>query len=77
MGRGQLPFDSNASSGIPRKVEHPIPPSVASDIGGSSTLSTSRQKQSKRDEVYYIRLPSPFFLSLFILSLVEGSGGGR
>ncbi|EZF30576.1 meiotically up-regulated gene protein [Trichophyton mentagrophytes] len=50
MGRGQLPFDSNASSGIPRKVEHPIPPSVASDIGASSTLSTSRQKQSKRDE---------------------------
>ncbi|KAM5443707.1 hypothetical protein MferCBS31731_000950 [Microsporum ferrugineum] len=50
MGRGQLPFDPNSSSAIPRKVDHPVPPNVSSDIGGSSTLSTSRQKQSKRDE---------------------------
>lgn len=62
MGRGQLPFDPNSSSAIPRKVDHPVPPNVSSDIGGSSTLSTSRQKQSKRDEVYYFN--PPFFLSL-------------
>ncbi|KAF3491280.1 CBS/PB1 domain-containing protein [Arthroderma uncinatum] len=49
MGRGQLPFDPN-SSAIPRKVELPIPPNVSSDVGASSTLSSSRQKQSKRDE---------------------------
>ncbi|KAK2825758.1 hypothetical protein FQN49_007394 [Arthroderma sp. PD_2] len=57
MGRGQLPFDPN-NSAIPRKVDLPIPPNVSSDVGASSTLSSSRQKQSKRDEVYYY-LPSP------------------
>ncbi|EFQ98485.1 meiotically up-regulated 70 protein [Nannizzia gypsea CBS 118893] len=50
MGRGQLPFDTNAASAIPRKVDPSIPPSVTSDAAGASTLSTSRQKQSKRDE---------------------------
>ncbi|OJD26523.1 hypothetical protein ACJ73_02091 [Blastomyces percursus] len=50
VGRGQIPFDGN-SSGIPRKVDQGPPPAAApSDIGSSSALSTSRQKQSKRDE---------------------------
>ncbi|KLJ07927.1 hypothetical protein EMPG_16597 [Blastomyces silverae] len=50
VGRGQIPFDGNPS-GIPRKVDQGPPPAVApSDIGSSSALSTSRQKQSKRDE---------------------------
>lgn len=50
MGRGQLPFDG--PSGIPRKVDHPnTQQSGPSDVG-SSTLSASRQKQSKRDEVH-------------------------
>ncbi|EFW20087.1 hypothetical protein D8B26_003460 [Coccidioides posadasii str. Silveira] len=48
MGRGQLPFEG-APSGIPRKVEHSSTQSMPSDVG-SSTLSVSRQKQSKRDE---------------------------
>ncbi|PGH00257.1 hypothetical protein AJ79_08271 [Helicocarpus griseus UAMH5409] len=49
MGRGQIPFDG--PSGIPRKVESPVPSQApGSEIGGSSALSTSRQKQSKRDE---------------------------
>ncbi|EEQ87876.1 hypothetical protein RJZ56_003849 [Blastomyces dermatitidis] len=50
VGRGQIPFDGNPS-GIPRKVDQGPPPAAApSDIGSSSALSTSRQKQSKRDE---------------------------
>ncbi|KKZ64692.1 hypothetical protein EMCG_09415 [[Emmonsia] crescens] len=50
MGRGQIPFDGNPSS-IPRKVDQGLQPSAApSDIGSTSALSTSRQKQSKRDE---------------------------
>jgi hypothetical protein len=48
MGRGQIPFDG---SNIPRKVDHPSSPSqnLASEVG--SSVSASRQKQSKRDEV--------------------------
>ncbi|OAX80874.1 hypothetical protein ACJ72_04784 [Emergomyces africanus] len=50
VGRGQLPFDGSPS-GIPRKVDQGPPPAATpSDIGSSSALSTSRQKQSKRDE---------------------------
>ncbi|EEH37428.1 CBS/PB1 domain-containing protein [Paracoccidioides lutzii Pb01] len=50
VGRGQIPFDGSPS-GIPRKVETPpVPQSTTSDVGSSSALSTSRQKQSKRDE---------------------------
>ncbi|KAL1952714.1 hypothetical protein VTO42DRAFT_4415 [Malbranchea cinnamomea] len=45
MGRGQIPFEG---SSIPRKVDHSSGVST-SDIG-SSTVSASRQKQSKRDE---------------------------
>ncbi|KAI1908186.1 hypothetical protein LOZ58_003146 [Ophidiomyces ophidiicola] len=48
MGRGQLPFDG-APSAIPRKVDHSSTQSIPSDVG-SSTLSASRQKQTKRDE---------------------------
>ncbi|PGH27553.1 hypothetical protein AJ80_00794 [Polytolypa hystricis UAMH7299] len=49
MGRGQIPFDS--PSNIPRKVDHTTAASsVSNDIGGGSTVSASRQKQSKRDE---------------------------
>lgn len=43
--RGQLPFDTSSPSGIPR------PTHAHSEISGTSTLSASRQKQSKRDEV--------------------------
>lgn len=47
--RGQLPFENSPSS-IPRpKAEtHSSHPS---EMSGTSTLSASRQKQSKRDEV--------------------------
>ncbi len=46
--RGGIPFQPNspAGSGIPRPVEEKI---GGGDAG--STLSASRQKQSKRDEV--------------------------
>jgi hypothetical protein len=51
-GRGQLPFES--PSGIPRpKLE---PTSAHSSEAATSTLSSSRQKQSKRDEVNPISL---------------------
>ncbi|PGH07806.1 hypothetical protein GX51_01516 [Blastomyces parvus] len=50
VGRGQIPFEGGPS-GIPRKVDQgPQPAAAPSDIGSSSALSTSRQKQSKRDE---------------------------
>ncbi|KAI9757642.1 MAG: hypothetical protein M4579_003367 [Chaenotheca gracillima] len=50
QGRGQIPF-TNSPSSIPR----PSPDKMdsfqgQSDAGGSSTVSASRQKQSKRDE---------------------------
>lgn len=49
-GRGQLPFENSPSS-IPRpKLE---PSSTQTSEAGTSTLSSSRQKQSKRDEVSY------------------------
>ncbi|KAF1987615.1 CBS-domain-containing protein [Aulographum hederae CBS 113979] len=45
--RGQVPF-TNSPSGIPRPaLESHV---TGSDIGANSTLSASRQKQSKRDE---------------------------
>ncbi|EEH08877.1 CBS and PB1 domain-containing protein [Histoplasma capsulatum var. duboisii H88] len=53
VGRGHIPFDGSPS-GIPRKVDQGhqgMPPTATpSDIGSASALSTSRQKQSKRDE---------------------------
>jgi hypothetical protein len=50
-GRGQVPNFENSPSGIPRpKLETHASSAVQSDAG-SSTLSASRQKQSKRDEV--------------------------
>ncbi|KAK2749665.1 hypothetical protein FQN57_005887 [Myotisia sp. PD_48] len=48
MGRGQLPFDS--PSAIPRKIDHASSQVGSSDVGAGSTISTSRQKQTKRDE---------------------------
>ncbi|EAQ83567.1 hypothetical protein CHGG_09971 [Chaetomium globosum CBS 148.51] len=53
QGRGAVPFANNnspagPSSAIPRPVLE-TPPAAASEVGGSS-LSTSRQKQTKRDE---------------------------
>ena len=52
QARGSIPFSGSPShngSGIPRPVEN----TAASDlgVGATSTLSASRQKQSKRDEV--------------------------
>lgn len=51
IGRGQLPFEGGGPSGIPRKVETSSQ-SMPSDAG--STLSASRQKQFKRDEVFIL-----------------------
>ena len=50
--RGQMPtFVENSPSNIPRpKLESHASSAIQSDIG-MSTLSASRQKQSKRDEV--------------------------
>lgn len=53
QARGSIPFSGSPNnpngSGIPRPVEN----TAASDlgVGATSTLSASRQKQSKRDEV--------------------------
>lgn len=55
--RGRIPHYSTSSpapgSNIPRPVLEPPRESFAtnSEVGGSSTVSASRQKQSKRDEV--------------------------
>lgn len=55
-GRGRIPTFNHSpapGSGIPRPVLEPQRESYAanSEVGGSSTVSASRQKQSKRDEV--------------------------
>ena len=59
QGRGQVPAFENSPSNIPRpKLESQISSAAQSD-NGMSTLSASRQKQSKRDEVSWIEaLPS-------------------
>lgn len=49
--RGAMPqFTNSPSSGIPRPLETHGSSTLQSEAGGSS-VSTSRQKQSKRDEV--------------------------
>lgn len=48
--RGQVPFE-NSPSGIPRPKLESVPGGAVSEMSGTSTLSASRQKQSKRDEV--------------------------
>ncbi|KAI9768157.1 MAG: hypothetical protein M1835_006944 [Candelina submexicana] len=51
QGRGQVPAFTNSPSSIPRPTleTHTSSATVQSDAGGS-TMSASRQKQSKRDE---------------------------
>ncbi|KAL9103954.1 MAG: hypothetical protein Q9163_001060 [Psora crenata] len=50
QGRGQMPVFENSPSNIPRpKLESHASSAIQSD-NGTSTLSASRQKQSKRDE---------------------------
>lgn len=54
--RGRIPTFTNSpapGSGIPRPVHdtHRESHATNSEVGGSSTVSASRQKQSKRDEV--------------------------
>ncbi|KKY14775.1 putative cbs pb1 domain-containing protein [Diplodia seriata] len=50
-GRGGIP-SYNSPSGIPRPSDH------QSEVGGSSTLSASRAKQSKRDEAIRKKIES-------------------
>ncbi|ETN38259.1 uncharacterized protein HMPREF1541_06290 [Cyphellophora europaea CBS 101466] len=47
--RGQVPFE-NSPSAIPRPKLESTPGGAQSEMSGTSTLSASRQKQSKRDE---------------------------
>lgn len=56
QSRGGIPFNNSPStSAIPRPVLETQDSSKLSDVGapvgGGSTLSASRQKQTKRDEV--------------------------
>ncbi len=52
QGRGQVPVFENSPSNIPRpKLESHVSSAMQSDSTGTSTLSASRQKQAKRDEV--------------------------
>jgi hypothetical protein len=66
QNRGAIPFQTSpaANSGIPR----PVNEGQGSEIGPPSTLSASRQKQSKRDEVCspapYSALPLYSFTSI-------------
>jgi len=48
--RGQVPFADSPSS-IPRPKLESTSSQAPSDMSGTSTMSASRQKQSKRDEV--------------------------
>jgi len=58
QARGQVPAFENSPSNIPRpKLESQASSTIQSD-NGMSTLSASRQKQSKRDEVHRIDLDS-------------------
>ncbi|KAK3168056.1 hypothetical protein OEA41_004502 [Lepraria neglecta] len=51
QGRGQVPVFESSPSNIPRpKLESHASSAMQSDSTGTSTLSASRQKQSKRDE---------------------------
>jgi hypothetical protein len=50
QGRGAVPFDSSPSS-IPRPKLGEHPSATIGSETGMSTVSASRQKQSKRDEV--------------------------
>lgn len=51
-GRGPMPsFTNSPASGIPRAVETHTRPALETETGGGSSVSTSRQKQSKKDEV--------------------------
>ena len=53
-GRGQVPVFENSPSNIPRpKLESHASSAMQSETG-TSTLSASRQKQSKRDEVGHL-----------------------
>jgi hypothetical protein len=53
QGRGAIPFaNTPTQSGIPRPVLENAP-ATTSEAGASSTVSASRQKQSKRDEVRF------------------------
>ena len=59
QGRGQVPAFENSPSNIPRpKLESHASSAIQSE-NGTSTLSASRQKQSKRDEVNYPVLEMP------------------
>ena len=57
-GRGQVPAFENSPSNIPRpKLESHASSAMQSETG-TSTLSASRQKQTKRDEVGHLFLYS-------------------
>src|SRR5271163_4417525 len=74
-GRGQLPFENSPSS-IPRPKLDPSS-AQSSDIA-TSTLSSSRQKQSKRDEVsYYVGLKHPIRSLTHLNSGNQAQNGSR
>ena len=50
QSRAQVPF-TNSPSGIPLPSRDSHTPSTGHSEAGGSTMSASRQKQSKRDEV--------------------------
>lgn len=52
-GRGQVPAFENSPSNIPRPKLESHQSSALQSEAGNSTMSASRQKQTKRDEVSY------------------------
>ena len=56
QGRGQVPAFEDSPSNIPRPKLDSHPASALQSEAGTSTLSASRQKQSKRDEVGLARI---------------------
>lgn len=58
QGRGAIPFENSPASNIPRprlgeQHQSSTNSEAATSANGFSTVSTSRQKQNKRDEVSY------------------------
>ncbi|KAL8683047.1 MAG: hypothetical protein Q9186_000957 [Xanthomendoza sp. 1 TL-2023] len=56
QGRGQVPIFENSPSNIPRPKLESVASSTMQSESGTSTMSASRQKQSKRDEAIRKRM---------------------
>jgi hypothetical protein len=74
QGRGNMPTFTNSPSAIPRPSPETHGSSTGQSEAGGSTMSASRQKQSKRDEVCYMTLSlRPECSTRAVLTISEGN----